>query len=74
MTSMLDIAGGIIIAAVILRLFELGVESAVSEDRQFGGVFGWLAAIAALAATIWLVLVRTGVLAELIRIGLAQYS
>jgi hypothetical protein len=73
MTSMLDIAGGIIIAAVILRLFELGVEAALSEDRRFGGILGWLAAMVALAATVWLVLVRTGILPGLLQTWLAQF-
>ncbi len=74
MTSILDIASGIIVAAVILRLFELGVESAVAEDRRFGGIFGLVVAMAALAASIWLIFVRTGILPSLVQTWLAQFG
>jgi hypothetical protein len=63
MSMMLDIAGGIVIAAVIIGLFKTGIECVISRGQYGDGDFravGWLALAVAAAAAFWLVFVRTG--------------
>jgi hypothetical protein len=59
MTSMLDIAGGIVIGGTILGLFYLGFVAALSalhpDTDELVPVGGWAAMIVAVAAGLWLV-------------------
>jgi len=62
MGSMLDIAGGIVIAAVIIGTFKFGMGAAIAGDGNIGGAMGWWLMIAAVAAGVWLVLIHSGTL------------
>lgn len=64
--QMLTIAGGVIIAGAIGFVFSLGWALATTSDgyssRWLQRLFGILIVISALAASFWIVLIRTGVL------------
>jgi hypothetical protein len=70
MTVMLDIAGGILIAALTLGAFSFGIHLATWRDPQISSLqlpfgaraLGWACILAAAVFVFWLVLVRTEVI------------
>jgi hypothetical protein len=64
MSAMFDIAGGIIIAAVVLGTLYLGLILAIPNERHFlddsARAFGILLALAAAVFSFWLIFLRTG--------------
>ena len=66
MTQILDIASGIVVAAIMLGFLSLGMKLIFwQSDSDSEGIraLGWVVLAVALSATFWLVFVRTGAVA-----------
>jgi glucan phosphoethanolaminetransferase (alkaline phosphatase superfamily) len=65
LNQMLTIAGGVIIAGAIALVFSIGWRLTTASDRYSSRwvqrLFGVLILIATLAASFWIVFIRTGV-------------